>query len=68
MFFAKRDAFLMATGQREPSEESFPLPNRLFPQKVFPREHKREHCEDGPSAAGLVGGPIAVGDEKWPKA
>ena len=38
----------MATGQREPSEASFPLPNRLFPQKVFSHEHERERSENGP--------------------
>ena len=44
--------------QREPSEASFPLPNRLFPQKVFPREHERERSEDGPWPPGDIGGLV----------
>ena len=48
MFFCETGCFFMATGQREPSEASFPLPNRLFPQNVFPRECDGERSEDGP--------------------
>ena len=48
----------MATGQREPSEASFPLPNRLLPQKEFSREHERERSEDGPWPPGDIGGLV----------
>lgn len=41
--------------QREPSEASFPLPNRLFPQKVFSREHNCERSEDCPWPPGDIG-------------
>ena len=40
--------FFMATGQREPSEAGFPLPNRLFLQIMFSREHECERSEDCP--------------------